>query len=65
LRGSHGYFPHYESEKGFMIVLSNQYKAQPKEIDIIDVAPSILGLLGFKKPDYMTGNGVFRTIDGI
>jgi predicted AlkP superfamily pyrophosphatase or phosphodiesterase len=64
LRGSHGYFPHHESEKGFMILLDNHYKADRQEIDIIDVAPSILGLLGCKKPDYMKGDVAFQSIDG-
>jgi hypothetical protein len=64
LRGSHGYFPHHESEKGFMILLANRYQALKKEIDIIDVAPSILGLLGYKKADYMKGNCIFTSRDG-
>ncbi len=64
LRGSHGYFPHHESEKGFMILLDNHYKADRQEIDIIDVAPSILGLLGCKKPDYMKGDVAFQSVDG-
>ena len=64
LRGSHGYFPHHESEKGFMILLDHHYEAEGKEIDIIDVAPSLLGLLGHKKADYMKGNCVFQSING-
>jgi hypothetical protein len=63
LRGSHGYFPHHESEKGFMIALANHYKVNQQEIDIIDVAPSILGLMGCKKPDYMKGNCIFSFLD--
>jgi len=63
LRGSHGYFPHHESEKGFMIISDNHYKVSSEEIDIIDVAPSILGLMGFKKEDCMKGNSIFRSMD--
>jgi hypothetical protein len=64
LRGSHGYFPHLESEKGFMIILASHFRVPRPEMDIIDVAPTLLGLLGFHQPDYMKGNVVFRSIDG-
>jgi len=62
LRGSHGYFPHHESEKGFMIVLANRYKTNQEEIDIIDVAPTLLGLMGIKKTDDMKGNCIFTSL---
>ena len=60
-RGNHGYLPQYESEKGFVMVLDNNYKVDKQEADIIDVAPTILGLLGYKKPDYMKGKGIFNS----
>lgn len=59
-RGCHGYLPQYESEKGFMMVLEDGYKAKEEEIDIIDVAPSILGLLGFRRPACMKGSCVYH-----
>jgi predicted AlkP superfamily pyrophosphatase or phosphodiesterase len=59
-RGNHGYLPEYESEKGFMLVLDSKYKIRKREADIIDVAPSVLDLLGREKMDYMTGNSVFN-----
>jgi hypothetical protein len=59
-RGYHGYLPQCESERGFMMVLDNNYNVKNQEADIIDVAPSILGLLGYKKPDFMKGNCVFN-----
>ena len=42
-----------------MIVFDEQCKARREEIDIIDVAPSILSLLGFSRPDSMRGSAVF------
>jgi hypothetical protein len=54
-RGYHGYLPHNESEKGLMILLDDRYKPQAKEIEVIDIAPTILALLGYNKPDFMKG----------
>jgi predicted AlkP superfamily pyrophosphatase or phosphodiesterase len=58
LRGSHGYLPHHDSEKGFMVVLDQNYTVglSGEEVDIIDVAPSMLNLLGYQRPDYMKGS---------
>jgi hypothetical protein len=61
-RGYHGYLPQHESEKGFMMVLDDKYNVDKQEADIIDVAPTILGFLGYKPPDYMKGKSVFKTI---
>jgi hypothetical protein len=59
-RGCHGYLPHHESERGFMMVVEDHYKVNEREADIIDVAPSILGLMGYKKADSMRGNYLFN-----
>jgi len=58
-RGYHGYPPNNESEKGFMILLDDSFKATKQEVEIIDVAPTVLELLGYEKPDYMKGACVF------
>jgi hypothetical protein len=58
-RGYHGYLPNNESEKGFMILLDARYRTTKKEVEIIDVAPTVLGLLGYEIPDYMKGNCAF------
>lgn len=58
-RGYHGYPPNNESEKGLMILLDDSYKATMQDVDIIDVAPTVLGLLGYDKPEYMKGQCVF------
>ncbi|MGH7799262.1 MAG: alkaline phosphatase family protein [Thermodesulfobacteriota bacterium] len=58
-RGYHGYLPHNESENGFMMLLDNSYYAIKNEADIIDFAPTVLGLLGYERPDYMKGQCIF------
>ena len=42
-----------------MILLDDSYKATMQDVDIIDVAPTVLGLLGYDKPEYMKGQCVF------
>ena len=58
-RGYHGYLPYNESEKGFMMLLDQNYKAIKKEAELIDFAPTVLKLLGYKKPDFMKGQCIF------
>ena len=61
-RGVHGYLPQYDSERGFIMILDhNNYRIDKRDVDIIDVAPSILGLLGYGKANYMEGNCIFNT----
>lgn len=62
-RGIHGHLPHHESEKGFMMALDHHYRSGTRpgeEVDVIDVAPSLLRILGYPKPDYMKGRCVFQ-----
>jgi Type I phosphodiesterase / nucleotide pyrophosphatase len=60
LKGSHGYLPRSASETGFMMALDHTFRTNGKpEIDVIDVAPSILALMGYQKPDHMTGSSAF------
>jgi bisphosphoglycerate-independent phosphoglycerate mutase (AlkP superfamily) len=42
-----------------MIVFDEQYKAGGEQIDIIDVAPSVLSILGYRIPDSMRGFSIF------
>ncbi len=58
-RGHHNYLPHSESEKGFMMLLDQNYKAIKKEAELIDFAPTVLKLLGYEKPDFMKGQCIF------
>ncbi|MGH7801412.1 MAG: alkaline phosphatase family protein [Thermodesulfobacteriota bacterium] len=58
-RGYHHYLPYNESEKGFMMLLDQNYKAIKKEAELIDFAPTVLTLLEYEKPDYMKGTCLF------
>jgi predicted AlkP superfamily pyrophosphatase or phosphodiesterase len=62
-RGTHGYLPHHDSERAFMIVFDERCKAGRQQIDIIDVAPSILAILGYPRPDSMRGSPVFSYLN--
>jgi hypothetical protein len=58
-RGSHGYLPCSESEKGFIMILDNTYRVNRREVDIIDIAPSLLELVGYKRTPFMRGSSIF------
>jgi len=51
----HGYLPQHECEKGFMAVLDDHYEAVSTGISLVDIAPSLLGLMGREPPDWMDG----------
>src|SRR4029450_2840261 len=57
-RGNHGYLPHFPSEQGYAILLDSGYRATRAEIELIDVAPSLLALLGQAPPAHMHGPAV-------
>jgi predicted AlkP superfamily pyrophosphatase or phosphodiesterase len=59
LRGAHGYLPEHASERGFAILADQGLGVLRPEADLIDVAPTILSLLGVTPPAYMRGNIVF------
>ncbi len=59
-RGYHGYMPHNESEKGTFMLLDDNYKTDKKEIEIIDVAPTIINLLGYEQPVSLKGSSAFH-----
>lgn len=59
-RGYHGYLPQNDSEKGTFILLHDEYKTDREEIETIDVAPTIINLLGFKQPDSLKGRSAFH-----
>jgi len=60
-RGYHHYLPSNDSEKGFMILSDDRFRSSGQEIEIIDFAPTILSLLGYKQPPWMKGHAVFKT----
>jgi len=59
-RGCHGYLPSHPSEKGYAILLDKGSTAIRPEIELIDLAPSVLAFLGMPKPKYMKGTSAFR-----
>ena len=59
-RGDHALLPQFDSAKGFMILLDKNYKTTKQEISPIDIAPSLLDLLGYDKPSSMKGLPVFH-----
>jgi len=59
-RGDHSLLPDFESAKGFMILFDSDYKPCKEEIDLVDVSPTILELLGTEIPPAMNGSSVFK-----
>lgn len=59
-RGYHGHLPYNDCEKGFLMLLDNDYKPDREEIEIIDMVPTVLNLLGYKKPESLKGVHVFN-----
>jgi len=59
-RGYHGYMPYNECEKGFLMLLDDRYKRSEKEIETIDIAPTIINLLGYEQPSSLKGSSAFH-----
>ena len=59
-RGYHGYLPYNDSDKGTFMLLDDKYKTDKKEIEIIDVAPTIINLLGYEQPVSLKGSSAFH-----
>ncbi len=57
---SHGYLPQNDCEKGFMVVLDDRYSVTAPGMHLIDVAPSLLAMLGVEQPAAMTGANRFH-----
>jgi hypothetical protein len=57
----HGYLPQHDCEKGFMAVLDDGYVPGSAVIDLVDIAPSLLGLMERERPDWMDGTARFAT----
>jgi hypothetical protein len=57
-RGNHGYLPHYPSERGWMIA-DTAVPVDGRDARLIDIAPSLLSLLGMDPPGHMTGTALF------
>jgi hypothetical protein len=60
----HGYLPKHDSERGFMILADERYDVDAPLIDLIDIAPSWLALIGERSPASMRGVPRFRLRKG-
>ena len=58
-RGNHGYLPHFPSEQGWMIPVDQQLTPTTNTGHIVDVAPTLLSLLGKEIPEHMRGSRLF------
>ena len=59
-RGYHGYLPENDSERGFMIVADEDIQFVSNEASIVDIAPTVLGLLSIEKPADLPGKILFK-----
>jgi hypothetical protein len=60
LRGDHAYLPEYPSERGFVVLVDGDGETVDGEATLIDIAPTILTLAGYRVPAHMTGRILFR-----
>jgi hypothetical protein len=58
-RGNHGYLPHYPSERGWMLVDDAALVPPQDEVRLVDIAPTLLSMVGVSPPDYMQGRRLF------
>jgi hypothetical protein len=59
-KGNHGHLPHTDIENSFVALLDRTFEATTQWGNIVDVAPSILGVLGYERPTTMMGQQLFR-----
>jgi len=59
-RGNHGHLPHFEAERAFALFFDRRFEARGQG-SILDVAPSVLNILGFEPPATMTGRPLFQS----
>lgn len=58
-RGNHGYLPDHPSERGWMLMDDATVRPRRTEAGIVDVAPTLLELVGVTPPDYMQGRCLY------
>ena len=58
-RGNHGYLPHFPSEQGWLIADDVCVRSPRQEAQLIDIAPTLLSLVGVPVPNYMEGVSFF------
>jgi hypothetical protein len=58
-RGNHGYLPENPSERGWMLIDDASLQPRATEASIVDVAPTLLDLVGATPPDHMRGRCLY------
>jgi hypothetical protein len=61
-RGNHGHLPHFDAERSFALLLDRRFEVARATGSILDVAPSILAVMGREAPATMTGRPLFTAI---
>ena len=51
----HGYLPHHDSEKGWIVSLTEDYALRSRQMKLVDLMPSMLHVMGEKQPGFMSG----------
>jgi Type I phosphodiesterase / nucleotide pyrophosphatase len=59
-QADHGYLPDNDCEVGFMLLAEEGYEADQETVALIDLAPTLLDLLGLPRPDSMKGRPMLR-----
>ena len=59
-RGDHGYLPEHLCERGFLLLADERYETTADSISLIDVAPTLLTLLGHRPAPTMRGRNAMR-----
>jgi hypothetical protein len=58
-RGNHGYLPEHPSERGWMLLDDATLKPQHAAVRLVDIAPTLLSLVGATPPEYMQGRVLY------
>ena len=59
-KGNHGHLPHFDTENAFVALFDERFEVRVENASILDVAPSILSVLGYDRPSSMTGHALFQ-----
>jgi hypothetical protein len=59
-QADHGYLSENDSEIGIMALIEDGYDAEPGEVELIDIAPTLLALLGREPAPTMRGRSVMQ-----
>jgi hypothetical protein len=59
-KGNHGHLPHFDTENAFLALLDPRFEVVVERASVLDVAPSILDVLGYEPAAGMSGRAIFR-----